>query len=155
VDIFEVLAQPIRCRIIEILSSGEHTSGTLCEVISLEFGVGRSATLNHLRLLKLHGYVYNRGEWPEVFNNLDGAFFEELETRIAHWTYRWERRIGSNVRTDPLQFFKAKSAVYATSAASSATVSSSATANRTSLRGYRGHGRDPDDVWREGRAGVV
>ena len=142
-DIFEVLAQPIRCRIIEILSSGEHTSGVLCDIISLEFGVGRSATLNHLRLLKLHGYVYNRDEWPEVFNNLDEAFFDELDTRIEHWKYRWERRIGSNVRTDPLQFLTASSA-----AGTSSTT-------RTSRRGYRGYGRDPDDVWREGRAGVV
>jgi DNA-binding transcriptional ArsR family regulator len=134
VDVFEILAQPIRLRIIEILSSGEHTSGVLCDVISLEFGVGRSATLNHLRLLKLHGYVYNRDEWPEVFNNLDEAFFGELETRIEHWKYRWERRIGSNVRTDPLQYFSA---------------------TRASQRGYRGYARDPDDVWREGRAGVV
>ncbi len=148
-DIFEVLAQPIRCRIIEILSSGEHTSGVLCDIISLEFGVGRSATLNHLRLLKLHGYVYNRGEWPEVFNNLDDALFEELDTRIEHWKYRWERRIGSNVRTDPLKFFSATSA---TSANGEARATS---ANRTSKRGYRGYGRDPDDVWREGRAGVV
>ncbi len=142
-DIFEVLAQPIRCRIIEILSSGEHTSGVLCDIISLEFGVGRSATLNHLRLLKLHGYVYNRDEWPEVFNNLDEAFFDELDTRIEHWKYRWERRIGSNVRTDPLQFLTASSAAGASST------------TRTSRRGYRGYGRDPDDVWREGRAGVV
>ena len=142
-DIFEVLAQPIRCRIIEILSSGEHTSGVLCDIISLEFGVGRSATLNHLRLLKLHGYVYNRDEWPEVFNNLDEAFFDELDTRIEHWKYRWERRIGSNVRTDPLQFLTASSAAGASST------------THTSRRGYRGYGRDPDDVWREGRAGVV
>lgn len=146
-DIFEVLAQPIRCRIIEILSSGEHTSGVLCDIISIEFGVGRSATLNHLRLLKLHGYVYNRDEWPEVFNNLDETFFEELDTRIEHWKYRWERRIGSNVRTDPLKFFNA--------ASGPTSATEPATAIRTSRRGYRGYGRDPDDVWREGRAGVV
>ena len=52
---FQVMAEPIRRRIVEILASGEHTSGEVCESIAAEFGVTRTAASKHLRILRENG----------------------------------------------------------------------------------------------------
>ena len=39
-DVFALLAEPVRYRIVEILATGEHTSGQVAEVLHHEFGVG-------------------------------------------------------------------------------------------------------------------
>ncbi len=49
---FEILAEPIRRRIVEILASGEHFSGDIEAVIIHEFGVGRSAVQHHLAVFR-------------------------------------------------------------------------------------------------------
>ena len=36
---FDVLGSPVRRRILELLASGEHTSGSLVEVVQQEFGI--------------------------------------------------------------------------------------------------------------------
>jgi len=43
VHLSEVMAQPIRRRIVEILASGEHFAGNIDAIIINEFGVRRSA----------------------------------------------------------------------------------------------------------------
>ncbi len=57
---FQVMAEPIRRRIVEILASGEHTSGEICESIAVEFGVTRAAASWHLRILRDNNWVHMR-----------------------------------------------------------------------------------------------
>ena len=54
---FDVLGDPVRRRILEILAQGEHTSGEVVEVISREFGITQSAVSQHLRVLRDAGLV--------------------------------------------------------------------------------------------------
>ncbi len=49
---FEAMAEPVRRRIVDILASGEHTSGQLAEVIGVEFRISRTAVSKHLRVLR-------------------------------------------------------------------------------------------------------
>jgi len=56
-DVFALLAEPVRHRIIEILATGEHTSGQLADVLHHEFGVGWPAVSRHLRVLREAGLV--------------------------------------------------------------------------------------------------
>jgi DNA-binding transcriptional ArsR family regulator len=48
---FEILAQPIRRRIIEVLAVGDHTAGELCDVVTVENRVSRTAVSHHLATL--------------------------------------------------------------------------------------------------------
>ncbi|GAB3746295.1 ArsR/SmtB family transcription factor [Microlunatus parietis] len=50
--IFEVLADPVRRRLIELLSEGPHTAGELTSAVIDEFGVSQPAVSNALRLLR-------------------------------------------------------------------------------------------------------
>ncbi len=52
VGIFEVLADPVRRRLIELLSEGPHTAGELTAAVISEFGVSQPAVSNALRTLR-------------------------------------------------------------------------------------------------------
>lgn len=48
---FDVLGDPVRRRILELLASGEHASGGVVQVISAEFGITQAAVSQHLKVL--------------------------------------------------------------------------------------------------------
>jgi DNA-binding transcriptional ArsR family regulator len=100
--IYEVMAEPIRRRIVEVLASGEHYAGDLESLVVVEFGVGRSAVQHHLKLLKDHGFVVTRDDWPFRSYRLEENFVPQLLREAQHLKNRWDRRIGWDVGTDPL-----------------------------------------------------
>ena len=52
---FDILGDPIRRRILEVLAEGEHASGEVVEVISREFGITQSAVSQQLKVLRESG----------------------------------------------------------------------------------------------------
>ena len=54
---FEVLGDPVRRRILELLSDGERSSGALCAVIQAEFGISQPGVSAHLRVLREAGFA--------------------------------------------------------------------------------------------------
>lgn len=80
---FEALADPARRRIIDILASGEHTSGQLADVIGYEFRISRTAVSKHLRLLRDAGCVDVRAEENWRWYRLSATGLEWLETAVA------------------------------------------------------------------------
>lgn len=124
---FEILAQPVRFRIVEILASGEHLSGDIERVVTREFGIGRSAVQHHLSALRTEGWVNVRAFPPEHFYGLRDDVVPQLEREIAELRHKWDRRIGAGA--DPLAWVPRH------------------TTQKLSIRGWRGHGRDPDARW--------
>jgi DNA-binding transcriptional ArsR family regulator len=57
VHAFDVLGDPVRRRILELLGDGELTSGALCEVIQREFGISQPAVSQHLKVLRENGFA--------------------------------------------------------------------------------------------------
>ena len=98
---FDVLGDPVRRRILEILTQGEHASGAIVEVISREFGITQSAVSQQLRVLRDSGFASVRAEgtrrlyavnaqplaevdtWLEQFRRFWGPPLEALATEIA------------------------------------------------------------------------
>jgi hypothetical protein len=54
---FDVLGDPARRRIRELLASGGHASGDVVAVISKEFGIGQRAVSMQLRVLRESGFA--------------------------------------------------------------------------------------------------
>jgi DNA-binding transcriptional ArsR family regulator len=52
VHAFDVLGDPVRRRILELLATGEQASGALTEHIRAEFGISQPAVSQHLRVLR-------------------------------------------------------------------------------------------------------
>ena len=76
---FDVLGDPVRRRILELLAAGELTSGDLTAAVRAEFGISQPAVSQHLRVLREHGFASVRPEGarrlyavrPEPFREVD------------------------------------------------------------------------------------
>jgi len=87
---FDILGDPVRRRILELLASGELTSGAVCEVIRNEFGISQPAVSAQLRVLRESGFATVRAEGtrrlyavaPEPLREVD----DWLDRFRAFWT---------------------------------------------------------------------
>ena len=59
---FDILGDPVRRRILELLAEGEYASGEVVAVISKEFGITQSAVSQHLKVLRDGGFATVRAE---------------------------------------------------------------------------------------------
>src|SRR5690606_1635378 len=67
---FQVMADPVRRRIVEILASGEHASGEITSVIAHDFGITRTAVARHLAILLGEDWVTVRADYTNRFYRL-------------------------------------------------------------------------------------
>src|SRR6187399_446189 len=58
----DLLGDPVRRRILELLAEGERTSGSVVEVIQREYGISQPAVSQHLRVLRENGFASVRSE---------------------------------------------------------------------------------------------
>ena len=81
-NVFAVLAHPIRWRIVEILASGEHLSGEISDGITRQYGVSRATVSKH---------------------SLSDDVWTRIDERLGWLKYLWDGRIGtrSGNDTDP------------------------------------------------------
>ncbi len=98
---FDILGDPVRRRILELLAEREHTSGEVVSVISREFGITQSAVSQQLKTLRESGFATVRAEatrrvyavdarplaeidgWLDQFRRFWGPPLEALATEIA------------------------------------------------------------------------
>ena len=84
---FDVLGDPVRRRILELLAGGERTSGSVCDVIRAEFGISQPAVSQHLRVLRDSGFATVR---PEGARRLYAVRHEPLRD-ADEWLGRFRR----------------------------------------------------------------
>ena len=98
---FDILGDPVRRRILELLAEQEHASGEVVEVISKEFGITQPAVSRQLKVLSDSGFATVRAEgtrrlytidtrplaeadaWLDQFRRFWGPPLEALATEIA------------------------------------------------------------------------
>ncbi|MFJ4776309.1 ArsR/SmtB family transcription factor [Streptomyces sp. NPDC088762] len=84
---FDILGEPVRRRILELLGDGELTAGALCEVIQREFGISQPAVSQHLKVLRDNGFATVR---PEGARRLYAVSHEPLRD-IDAWLDQFRR----------------------------------------------------------------
>jgi DNA-binding transcriptional ArsR family regulator len=84
---FDVLGEPVRRRILELLADGELTSGAVCAVIQEEFGISQPAVSQHLKVLRDNGFATVR---PEGTRRLYAVNYEPLRD-VDAWLGRFRR----------------------------------------------------------------
>jgi DNA-binding transcriptional ArsR family regulator len=62
VHAFDVLGDPVRRRILELLADAEQSSGAVSAVIAAEFGISQPAVSQHLKVLRENGFATVRPE---------------------------------------------------------------------------------------------
>jgi DNA-binding transcriptional ArsR family regulator len=88
VHAFDVLGDPVRRRILELLAAGEQTSGSVTAAIQEEFGITQPAVSQHLRVLRDNGFATVRPEGARRLYTVEPAPLEEVD----QWLDRFRRQ---------------------------------------------------------------
>ena len=92
---FDVLGDPVRRRILELLSEGERPSGALAEIVQAEFGISQPAVSQHLKVLRDSGFATVRPEGTRRLYAVDAAPMRELDDWLDHFRRFWDQRLDS------------------------------------------------------------
>lgn len=90
---FDVLGDPIRRRILELLAGGEHSSGDMTAVIQAEFGITQSAVSQHLKVLRDSGFAHVRIDGPRRIYAMDAAPLQEVNAWLDRFRMFWTPRL--------------------------------------------------------------
>jgi DNA-binding transcriptional ArsR family regulator len=92
---FDVLGDPVRRRILELLADGERSSGAITAVVQAEFGITQPAVSQHLRVLRDSGFTTVRPEGARRLYAVDAAPFREVDAWLDHFHRFWTQRLDS------------------------------------------------------------
>lgn len=90
VHAFDVLADPVRRRILELLATGERAAGDVGEVVQEEFGITQSAVSQHLKVLRSNGFVEVRPSGTRRLYAVAPDPLREVDAWLAHFRRFWE-----------------------------------------------------------------
>jgi DNA-binding transcriptional ArsR family regulator len=90
---FDVLGDPVRRRILELLADREHASGEVVEVVRAEFGLSQPAVSQHLKVLREHGFATVRPEGTRRLYALDPTGLREVDGWLDRFRGFWEQRL--------------------------------------------------------------
>jgi len=93
VEAFDVLGDPIRRRILELVAGSELASGELVEAIHTEFGISQPAVSQHLRVLRENGFATVRADGARRLYSLDSTGLQEVDAWLRPFRGFWEQRL--------------------------------------------------------------
>jgi DNA-binding transcriptional ArsR family regulator len=89
VHAFDVLGDPVRRRILELLASGERTAGEIGATIQGEFRISQPAVSQHLRVLRESGFVAVRPDGTRRRYTVDPDGLREADAWLEHFRRFW------------------------------------------------------------------
>ena len=92
---FDVLGDPVRRRILELLAHGEHSSGAITAVVQAEFRISQPAVSQHLKVLRENGFATVRPEGTRRLYAVEATPFQELDEWLDHFRGFWNQRLDS------------------------------------------------------------
>lgn len=90
---FDVLGDPVRRRILELLAEGEHASGSVVEVIQAEFGISQAAVSQHLKVLRDSGFASVRIDGSRRLYTLDTVPLQEIDAWLDRFRVFWTHKL--------------------------------------------------------------
>ena len=115
----DILGDPVRRRILELLADGQSSAGELGRVIQQEFGISQPAVSQHLRVLRESGFttvspdgtrrlyaleptqLAAADEWFDAFRGFWHPHLDALGTELARG--RRQRRLAVDPPTPPAE----------------------------------------------------
>lgn len=86
---FDVLGDPVRRRILELLAEGEHASGEVVAVIAAEFGISQAGVSQHLKVLREAGFAKVRPEGTRRVYALDTTPLRDIDDWLERFRVFW------------------------------------------------------------------
>jgi DNA-binding transcriptional ArsR family regulator len=93
VHAFDVLGDPVRRRVLELLADGEQPSGAITDVIRREFGISQPAVSQHLRVLRENGFATVRADGARRLYRVDTTGLQEVDVWIERFRHFWSQRL--------------------------------------------------------------
>lgn len=85
----DILGDPVRRRILELLADGEESAGDIASVISEEFGISQPAVSQHLRVLREHGFATVRPSGSRRLYAVDPTGLREAREWMTPFERFW------------------------------------------------------------------
>jgi DNA-binding transcriptional ArsR family regulator len=89
VHAFDVLGDPVRRRILELLADGELSAGAVCEVIQREFGISQPAVSAHLRVLREAGFASVRPVGARRLYAVNATAMRDVDAWLERFRAFW------------------------------------------------------------------
>ncbi len=86
---FDVLGDPVRRRILELLAEGEMTSGAVCAVIRDEFGISQPAVSQHLKVPRDSGFATVRPDGARRLYEVTQEPLREVDAWLDRFRRAW------------------------------------------------------------------
>ena len=90
---FDVLGDPVRRRILELLAEHEHSSGEVVDVIGAEFGISQAGVSQHLKVLRDAGFANVRPEGTRRVYQLDATPLRDINDWLDRFRVFWPVRL--------------------------------------------------------------
>lgn len=87
---FDVLGDPVRRRILELLADGERSAGEVGAVVQEEFGISQPAVSQHLRVLRDNGFARVRADGVRRFYAVETEPLQEANRWLERF---WRQRL--------------------------------------------------------------
>ncbi|GIH03348.1 putative transcriptional regulator, ArsR family protein [Rhizocola hellebori] len=90
---FDVLGDPVRRRILELLAEGEQAAGEIGAVVQEEFGISQPAVSQHLRVLRDNGFTTVRAMGTRRLYSVDPSPLREIDEWLERYRRFWSQRL--------------------------------------------------------------
>jgi DNA-binding transcriptional ArsR family regulator len=86
---FDILGDPVRRRILELLAEGELAAGDVGAVVQAEFGISQPAVSQHLKVLRDNGFARVRAEGTRRLYAVEPEPLREADVWLDHFRRFW------------------------------------------------------------------
>ena len=90
---FDVLGDPVRRRIVELLADGELSAGEVTAVVRREFGISQPGVSSHLRVLRESGFARVRADGARRLYAVDATPLREIDAWLGQFRAFWDQRL--------------------------------------------------------------
>ncbi len=90
---FEILGDPVRRRILELLADGERPAGEVGAVVQEEFGISQPGVSRHLRVLRDNGFATVRSEGTRRVYAVNAEPLREVDEWLGRYRRFWDQRL--------------------------------------------------------------
>jgi len=91
----DILGDPVRRRLLELLSEGERAAGDLADTVHDEFGISQPAVSQHLRVLRENGFTTVRAVGTRRLYSVNPEPLREVDAWLTGFRRFWEPRLAA------------------------------------------------------------
>ncbi len=90
---FDILGDPVRRHILELLADGERSAGEIGADVQSRFGISQPAVSQHLRVLRESGFATVRAQGTRRLYAVDAEPLREVDEWLQPYRRFWVQRL--------------------------------------------------------------